>query len=56
VAAAQLAKGEGEAGFLKAKQLVARFYADHILAQAAGLAAATVHGADSVLAIEEALL
>jgi hypothetical protein len=56
VAARQLAAGEGEADFLKAKQLTARFYADHILAQAPGLASAAMQGAESVLAIEEAML
>ncbi len=56
VAAGQLEKGEGEAEFLKGKILTARFYADHILAQAAGLASAVTQGADSVLSVEEAML
>jgi alkylation response protein AidB-like acyl-CoA dehydrogenase len=56
IAAAQLAKGEGDAGFLRSKVATARFYADHILAQAPGLAAAITRGADSVLAAEEAML
>jgi len=46
----------GDPEFLRAKQATARFYADHILAQAPGLAAAVTKGADSVLAVEEALL
>ena len=56
IAAAMLEKGEGDAAFLRGKVLTARFYADHILPQAMGLAATTMRGADSVLAVEEALL
>ena len=56
VATEQLEKGEGEADFLKAKLATARFYAAHILAPAPGLAAAVTHGAESVLAVEEAML
>ena len=56
IASAQLAKGEGDGEFLRAKIATARFYADHILAQAPGLAAAVTKGAESVLAVEEAML
>jgi hypothetical protein len=56
IAARQLDAGEGDAAFLRAKLLTARFYGDHILTQAIGLAAATMRGADSVLAVEDALL
>jgi alkylation response protein AidB-like acyl-CoA dehydrogenase len=56
VAAKQLDAGEGDAAFLRAKLLTARFYADHILPQALGLSATTMRGADSVLAVEDALL
>ena len=56
IAAEQLQKGQGEAEFLRAKVLTARFYADHILSQATGLAAAATHGSASVLAVEEAML
>jgi alkylation response protein AidB-like acyl-CoA dehydrogenase len=56
IAARQLEAGEGDAAFLRAKLLTARFYADHILPQAMGLAATTMRGADSVLAVEDALL
>jgi 3-(methylsulfanyl)propanoyl-CoA dehydrogenase len=56
IASAQLAKGEGDGAFLRAKIATARFYADHILAQAPGLAAAVTKGAESVLAVEEAML
>jgi hypothetical protein len=56
IASRQLKAGEGEAAFLRAKILTARFYADHILSQAAGLAAATTQGSESVLSVEEAML
>ena len=36
--------------------ITARFYADHILPQAHSLSAAATGGAESVLAMEEALL
>jgi alkylation response protein AidB-like acyl-CoA dehydrogenase len=53
VAAAQLNDG-GDTHFLNAKLITARFYADHILPQAGGLADAVCRGAESVLAMEEA--
>jgi 3-(methylthio)propanoyl-CoA dehydrogenase len=53
-AAAQLAKGEGDTDFLKAKLITARFFADHILPFADGYAEAVINGASSVLAMEEA--
>ncbi|MBC8022801.1 MAG: acyl-CoA dehydrogenase, partial [Burkholderiales bacterium] len=56
IAARQLAKGEGEADFLKGKILTARFFADHVMAQAPALSAAITRGAESVLAVEEAQL
>ena len=56
IASRQLGKGEGDPNFLKAKVLTARFFADHVMAQAPGLASAVTRGADSVLAMEEALL
>src|SRR5688572_16600058 len=55
-AARQLDAGEGDRDFLRGKLLTARFYADHILPPAMGLAAITMRGGDSVLAVEEALL
>ncbi len=54
IAAAQIAKGEGDIDFLKAKIITARFFADHILPFADGYAEAVVNGATSVLAMEEA--
>jgi alkylation response protein AidB-like acyl-CoA dehydrogenase len=55
-AAKQLESGSGDAAYLRGKVLTARFYADHILPQALSLSAITMRGADSVLAVEEALL
>ena len=51
VAQQQLREGTGDAAFLRAKLETARFYADHVLARAAGLAHTVVHGADAALAI-----
>jgi alkylation response protein AidB-like acyl-CoA dehydrogenase len=51
-----LREGDSDADFLRGKILTARFYAEHILAQTTGLAAAITQGAESVLAIEEAML
>ena len=56
IASEQLAEGEGEAAFLKGKILTARFFAEHVMTQATSLAAAATRGAESVLAMEEALL
>jgi len=56
IATKQLAKGEGDADFLKGKIRTARFFADHVMAQAHSLSAAATRGADSVLGAEEALL
>jgi alkylation response protein AidB-like acyl-CoA dehydrogenase len=56
LAAKQLAAGGGDRDFLKAKILTARFFADHVMAQAPALASAAMNGADSVLGVEEALL
>jgi len=46
--------GVGDARFLDAKIATARFYADHILVQAPGLAETIVEGAKGVLAVPEA--
>ena len=56
IAAQQLEDSQGDVHFLRGKLLTARFYADHILPQSMSLAAAAMRGADSVLAIEDALL
>jgi len=51
IAHAKLAKGEGDAAFLKAKIATARFYADHYLTQAPGLRDTVITGAPGVLAL-----
>jgi hypothetical protein len=56
IASGQLADGEGDGAFLKAKILTARFFADHVMTQASSLSAAATRGAESVLAVEESLL
>ena len=48
VAEDQLARGEGDAAFLEAKVITARFYAEHLLTKAPGLRDAIVDGGDSV--------
>ncbi len=56
IAAKQLAAGQGDGPFLRGKLLTARFYGDHILPKAMSLCATAMRGADSVLAVEDALL
>ena len=46
-----LATGEGDSGFLSAKVVTARFYAEHLLSKAPGLRDAIVDGAESVIAM-----
>ncbi len=53
VSARRLAEGGGDASFYTAKIVTARFYADHILAQAPGLAYSVVSGAAGALALTE---
>ena len=53
IAERQLAHGQGDAAFLRAKIGTARFHADHVLSQAAGLRASIVEGARGVLALTE---
>ncbi|HAG74220.1 MAG TPA: hypothetical protein DCL53_01975, partial [Thauera sp.] len=43
----------GEASFYKTKIVTARFYADHVLAQAPGLAYTVVNGAAGALELAE---
>jgi alkylation response protein AidB-like acyl-CoA dehydrogenase len=50
----QLAAGEGDATFLRTKLGTARFFADHILTRANGLAESVVEGAAGTLALDEA--
>jgi alkylation response protein AidB-like acyl-CoA dehydrogenase len=51
VAQQRLDAGEGDAGFYRAKIATARFFADHVLSQAAGLRHAIVDGSAGVLAL-----
>jgi hypothetical protein len=53
VAQRKLAAGEGDAAFLRAKIVTARFFADHILSQAGSLRTAIVDGSAGVLALPE---
>jgi 3-(methylsulfanyl)propanoyl-CoA dehydrogenase len=56
VAQTRLADGDNSnPGFYRAKLATARFYADHVLPQAHGLAHAAMHGASSVLAPDDVL-
>ncbi len=52
IAQKQLAAQQGDAEFYSAKLVTARFYAEHILPQAAFLGQTVVNGADSVLALD----
>ncbi|MEW5863431.1 MAG: acyl-CoA dehydrogenase [Pseudomonadota bacterium] len=49
----RLAAGEGDASFLRAKLATARFYAEHVLAQAPALARTATSGAAAVMALED---
>jgi DNA-binding PucR family transcriptional regulator len=51
-ASRRLEQSVDEAGFLQAKIATARFYADHVLTQAPGLAAAIVAGGAGALSID----
>jgi 3-(methylthio)propanoyl-CoA dehydrogenase len=51
VAETQLAKGEGDAAFLKAKIATAHFYAEHLLSKVPGLRDAIVEGGESCNAL-----
>ena len=53
VAKRKLEAGEGDASFYQAKIVTARFYADHVLSQASGLAYTVVNGAAGALALSE---
>jgi len=53
IAERKLKAGEGDAKFYQAKIATARFFADHILSQAAGYRAAIIDGSAGVLALAE---
>ena len=56
VAQKKLAAGDGDAGFYKAKISTARFFADHLLSQAPGLAATVIKGGAGAMAVPEEAL
>jgi hypothetical protein len=51
LSADRLSKNEGDAGFYQAKITTARFYAEHVLPQALGLARSIMSGGQSVMAL-----
>ncbi|HTN66665.1 MAG TPA: acyl-CoA dehydrogenase [Burkholderiaceae bacterium] len=53
IAEQKLQAGGGDADFLRAKIVTARFFADHFLAQAEGMRAAIMEGSTGVLALTE---
>ena len=53
IAQRHLQAGAGDASFYRAKIATARFYADHVLAQAPGLAHTVTQGGAGVMALEE---
>jgi len=53
IAHQRLGERNGDPAFYRAKLETARFYADHVLARAPGLAHTVVHGGNSALAIDD---
>jgi alkylation response protein AidB-like acyl-CoA dehydrogenase len=53
IAEGKLSKKQGDAAFYAAKITTARFFADHVLSQAPGLAAVVAQGAASVMALSD---
>ena len=53
ISSRRLAEGSGDASFYKTKITTARFYADHVLSQAPGLAYTVVNGAAGALDLTE---
>jgi butyryl-CoA dehydrogenase len=53
IAAQRLASGQGDASFYRAKIGTARFFADHVLAQADALRTSVVSGSAGVMALSE---
>ena len=51
IAAAKLARGDGDGDFMRAKIATARHFADHLLTQAPGLRDTVVAGAAGTLAL-----
>ncbi len=53
ISESKINKKEGDQSFYAAKITTARFFADHVLSQAPGLAATVVQGAGSVMALSD---
>ena len=53
IAEKKIAAKDGDQGFYTAKIATARFFADHLLSQAPGLAATVTSGAAAVMALSE---
>ncbi|MCL2656039.1 MAG: acyl-CoA dehydrogenase [Betaproteobacteria bacterium] len=53
IAQRKLAQGDSEAAFYKAKIVTARFFADHMMSQAEGLAQIVTEGAAGALALDQ---
>jgi alkylation response protein AidB-like acyl-CoA dehydrogenase len=53
IAQQRLAEGSGDPAFMKAKIGTARFYADHVISRAEGLAYTAIHGAAGVFALAD---
>jgi alkylation response protein AidB-like acyl-CoA dehydrogenase len=53
ISESKISKNEGDRSFYAAKISTARFFADHVLSQAPGLAATVVQGAGSVMALSD---
>jgi hypothetical protein len=51
IASRHLHEGTGDANFLRAKLVTARFYAENLLPQASALSRSVLHGGDSALAL-----
>jgi hypothetical protein len=51
IAAARLAAGEGDASFLEAKRVTARFYGEHLLPRAGACLAAIEAGPETMMAL-----
>ena len=54
IAQKKIVAGVGDVEFYRAKLITARFYADHILPKARSLSHEVTHGAESVMALQEA--
>lgn len=53
IAYERLAQGGGDDSFLRAKIITARFFAEHVLPQAAALCTAIIQGSAYMMALDE---